>query len=55
MDKKKKILYNKFGRECLEKQLEQENFERITLSFYKYVIIEDPVALRKELFLKWDN
>ena len=55
MDKKNKILYNKFGREDLEKQLEQEKFQRTTLSFYKYVIIEDPFALRKDLFLKWDN
>ena len=55
MKKKNKILYNKFGREDLEKQLKQEKFERTTLSFYKYVIIEDPVALRKYLFLKWDD
>jgi len=55
MVKKNKILYNKFGREDLEKQLEQENFQRTTLSFYKYVIIKDPVELRKELFLKWDD
>ena len=50
-----KILHNKFGREDLEKQLAQENFERTTLSFYKYVLIKDPVALRKELFIKWDE
>ena len=55
MTEKNKILYNKFGREELEKQLEQESFERTTLSFYKYVIIADPIALRKELFLKWDD
>ena len=55
MSEKNKILHNKFGREDLEKQLAQEDFERTTLSFYKYVIIEDPVALRKELFIKWDE
>jgi UPF0176 protein len=55
MNKKNKILHIKFGSEDLEKQLNQENFERKTLSFYKYVIIEDPFALRKELFIKWDN
>ena len=55
MRKKNEILHNKFGREDLEKELSQENFERITLSFYKYVIIENPVALRKELFIKWNN
>ena len=55
MDKKNKILYNKFGRDDLERQLAQENFERITVSFYKYVIIKDPVVLREELFLTWDH
>ena len=55
MNKKNKILYNKFGREDLEKQLNQESFERKTLSFYKYVIIEDPSALRTELFIKWND
>lgn len=48
------ILHNKFSREDLKKQIAQENFERITLSFYKYVIIQDPVALRKTLFVKWN-
>ena len=55
MRKKNKILHNKFGREDLEKQLALESFERITLSFYKYVIIEDPWTLRKDLFIKWDE
>ena len=55
MSEKNKILHNKFGRKDLEKQLAQEDFERTTLSFYKYVIIEDPVALRKALFIKWDE
>ena len=55
MSEKNKILHNKFGREDLEKQLAQEDFQRTTLSFYKYVIIKDPVALRKELFIKWDE
>ena len=55
MRKKYKILHNKFGREDLEKQLVLESFERTTLSFYKYVIIEDPGALRKNLFIKWDE
>ncbi len=55
MTKKNKILHNKFGREDLKKQLAQENFERTTLSFYKYVIIDDPSVLRKELFIKWNE
>ena len=55
MRKKIEILHNKFGREDLEKQLALENFKRTTLSFYKYVIIEDPFALRKKLYIKWDK
>ncbi len=55
MKEKNKILHNKFGRKDLEKQLAQENFKRTTLSFYKYVIIDDPLAMRKELFIKWDE
>ena len=55
MGKKNEILYNKFGREDLKKQLSLENFERTTLSFYKYVIIEDPFSLRKKLYVEWDR
>ncbi|RPG59016.1 MAG: rhodanese-related sulfurtransferase [Flavobacteriales bacterium TMED191] len=55
MRKKNTILHNKFGREDLEKQLSQEEFKRTTLSFYKYVKIEDPISLRKELFIKWNE
>ena len=33
--------------------VENDGVERITLSFYKYVRIEDPVALRAELFDRW--
>ncbi len=55
MSKKNEILHNKFSREDLKKQLALENFERTTLSFYKYVLIPDPLALREELYLKWDK
>jgi UPF0176 protein len=55
MDKKIEILYNKFGKDDLKKQLCQENFKRTTLSFYKYVIIENPLTLRRKLFIEWNN
>ena len=42
----KKGLYNKLGREQLLKKLEAETFKRRTVSFYRYVIIEDPQAMR---------
>lgn len=33
--------------------MKQETFKRKTMSFYRYVKIENPVALRDELFKKW--
>lgn len=33
----------------------QENFSRIVVSFYRYVRITDPVALRHELFQEWST
>ena len=32
-----------------------ESFKRTTVSFYRYVIIDDPQALRDELFRQWQN
>jgi UPF0176 protein len=55
MGKKSKILYNKYSREDLKKQLDNENFERITVSFYKYVIVNDPVTMRQKLYIDWDQ
>lgn len=49
----KRDLVNKLSREELQAKLDAETFERITLSFYKYVIIEDPQKLRDELFAQW--
>ena len=37
----KKKLFNKLGREDAIFRLENESFKRITLSFYKYVIIDN--------------
>ena len=49
----KRTLANKLSRDELLAKLEGEAFERKTFSFYKYVIIEDPKALRDELFAQW--
>jgi len=46
------ILYNKIDRRVLKLKLMQENFERKTLSFYRFVAVEDPQQYRDELFLK---
>jgi UPF0176 protein len=46
-------LHNKLSKEALKKILLEENFKRITFSFYKYVILEDADALRDQLYLSW--
>lgn len=47
-------LYNKLSKAELQKRLQAESFRRITFSFYRYVRLEDPTALRDELYRKWD-
>lgn len=51
----KRDLVNRWSREELQAKLDAETFERTTLSFYKYVIIEDPKKLRDELFAQWSK
>ena len=41
------------SRKELLKRLHEESFKRITLSFYRYVIIEDAEKLRDEFISKW--
>ncbi len=50
-----KLLYNKLGRAELLKKLEAENFTRRTVSFYKYVKIENPAEMRDLLYAEWDE
>lgn len=45
--------YNTFDRDTLIRQLEAENQPRTTLSFYRYVRLDDPFALRQRLFTEW--
>ena len=49
----KKKLMNRLSREDAIKALQSETFNRTTTSFYRYVDISDPVALRNELFEEW--
>ena len=55
MKKKKPILYNKKNIKVLKKELKNENFKRITISFYKYVFVEDTSSFRNNLFIKLNN
>lgn len=55
MEERKKPLHNKYDRKTLEEKLGQETFERITVSLYRYVHIDDPKAFRNELYEKWSD
>ena len=48
-------LYNKFSKEELKARLEQETFKRKTISFYRYVRIEEPQAFRDDCYRQWDQ
>ncbi len=48
-------LYNTLNKEQLKARLNAEPFNRITISFYRYVNIKDPHNLRDRLFMEWDH
>tara|TARA_B100000427_G_scaffold324240_1_gene329059 strand:- start:94 stop:1140 length:1047 start_codon:yes stop_codon:yes gene_type:complete len=54
MRNKKEKLFNKKGRDILKKELQEENFERITASFYKYFSCDNPRLFRDTLYRQWD-
>ncbi len=45
-------LRNRINKDELKVRLAQETIERVTLSFYKYVTIDNPKELRDSLFMK---
>jgi len=48
-------LRNKFDKETLKNKLKEEKFDRITLSFYRYVILENLEAFRDELYRRFEE
>ena len=48
-------LYNKANKEQLIKQFEKETFNRLTISFYRYVNINNLDELRDILYEKWSQ
>ncbi|MFM8950019.1 MAG: rhodanese-related sulfurtransferase [Bacteroidota bacterium] len=50
-----KHLFNKESKESLRLKLESESFKRITLSFYRYVIIDCPDDLRNEIYENFEG
>lgn len=49
------LLHNRVNKNILKQQLQEEEVKRRTLSFYRYVIIEDPQAYRDELYIRWES
>jgi UPF0176 protein len=49
------MLYNRKSRELLVKELNKETFKRVTLSFYRYVILEDAQEFRDLLYRNWNK
>jgi UPF0176 protein len=49
------LLHNRMGRPQLEARLNSEKFVRRTLSFYRYVNIDDPQEFRDQLYMACDQ
>lgn len=49
------FLYNRVSKKELRKKVAAETFQRITISFYRYVHIDNPVVLRDELYAYWQS
>ena len=52
---KNKFLYNQKNKSDLLKDIKNESFDRISLSFYKYVNIHNIEKLRDQFFLDWSK
>ena len=50
-----KFLYNRVNKKELKKKLQEDNTKRITLSFYRYVKINDPQTMRDGLYKQWNE
>ena len=48
------MLHNKLDRQQLTDKLNKEGFKRVTLSFYRYVILEETQAVRDRLFAAFE-
>jgi UPF0176 protein len=47
-------LHNRVDRRVLQKRIQEDPTPRTTLSFYRYVIIDDPAAFRNDLYKAWE-
>ena len=51
----KKNMFNKLNKEQCMALLEKETFKRITMSFYRYTILENLPELRDDLYNNWNE
>ena len=49
------LLQNRVNKKELKKRVQEDNTPRTTVSFYRYVIIDNPTELRNKLFLQWNE
>src|SRR5438046_1159810 len=49
------VLHNKYDKATLRKKLAEESFSRVTLSFYRYVILENLDSFRDEMYGKFED
>ncbi len=49
------LLQNRVNKKELKKRIQEETIKRITVSFYRYVIIQNPQELRDSLFKQWSD
>lgn len=47
------FLYNRINKEELKESLQEENFKRFTISFYKYHYLNNPLEFRDNIFRDW--
>jgi UPF0176 protein len=48
-------LHNRINKQELKEKLMKEPFKRVTVSYYRYVRIEDPATTRNELYAEYDK
>jgi UPF0176 protein len=49
------LLENRVNKQILKQRLNSETFKRRTLSFYRYVTIENPAGFRDDVYRKWSE
>lgn len=49
------LLQNRVNKKELKKKIQEDTTKRCTISFYRYVIIENPEELRNNLFVSWNE